>query len=224
MALPHRSAGLRSFASVAAIAAMAQAAEAAPAPGPTFYVCRAARDGAFGHIWFEMEVPVDGSARFHRINWSIPPRTEGLGISAQWMGEAPVNGQLDDRADVFVRMTTRRRIRGEARIEIRRDSRRHYPSQFAIAGQYQRPSHPDRGFSHVETEGMWGELRDWMRGLDSLTFALVQRDGTVVAEDRLDAATLASAAAAIAAVRPELEAMAADYRHRCAVPAPVIVD
>jgi hypothetical protein len=100
-----------------------------------------------------------------------------------------------------------------------------YPGEFAYAGPFLRPYHfTDSKLYYVEAQGRWGELNAWMKDRDSLTFALVKRDGAVLAEDRLDAATLADAATAIARIRPEMEAMVVDYRQKCRVPEPIFLD
>lgn len=208
------------------LAALAQAAPSTePDSGPTFYVCQVDRSGEFGKIFYTMEVPVDGSEPFHRIQWHIPThREEGLQLHVQWNGAPPANGSLDDRSWVFVSFRTTRFIRDKVRIEIRRMPGERYPPEFAYAGPFQKAYRwPNSKLYHVDTQGRWGELNAWMAGRESLTFALVKRDGTVIAEDRLEAQTLTAAARAIAAAGPEVGAMAADYRRRCEVPSPIVI-
>ncbi len=207
------------LAATAAVAALAQDDEE-----PNYYICIVERTGDFGSITYWLEVPVDGSAPFHRINWAIPRREQGLRLWVQQDLGAPVDGQLDDRSWVHIYFDTPKRIRDEVRIEIRRQPGERYPSEFSYAGPYKRPFlWHDRPFYYVETQARWGELRAWMAGRERLTFALVKRDGTVMDQDRLDAATLAGVAEALAAVTPELEAMAADFRTRCQVPEPIVI-
>ena len=208
------------------LAALAQAAPSAePDSGPTFYICQIDRSGEFGKIFYTMEVPVAVSEAFHRIQWHIPShREEGLRLYVNWDGAPPANGSLDDRSTVFVSFRTTRPIRDKVRIEIRRMPGERYPSEFAYAGPFQKAYRlPNSKLYHVDTEGRWGELNAWMAGREALTFALVKRDGTVIAEDRLEAQTLKAAARAIAVVRPEVGAMAADYRRRCEVPEPIVI-
>ncbi|MDQ4088103.1 MAG: hypothetical protein M3177_08885 [Pseudomonadota bacterium] len=201
---------------IAAPAALVQRQD----PEPTFYMCGASRTGPFGHIWYGMDVPVDGSARFHRITWTTPRRAEGLSLSATWMGPEPVGGLWDDRGWVSVTFSTTRRIRDRVRLEVRRRAGAIYPEQFAYAGPFKRMIR-DGPLSIIHAQGQWDELKVWMSGWEALTFALVRRNGTVMAEDHLDATTLAAVDAAIAAVRPDIEAIAADYRDRCRVPGPI---
>jgi hypothetical protein len=220
-----RIARARAFAAMAGVTAAAQAVSPnAPDPDPTYFMCHVARTGTFGHIWYVLNVPVDGSAPFHRVNWQIPDRAEGLRLSVQSDGPPPVDGRLNDRAWFHVTFQTSRPVTRDARIEIRRMPGERYVPEFAYAGPYQRLHLGlSRGLHAIETQGRWEELNAWMNGRDFLTFALVRRNGTVVAEDRLDAATISDAAGAIAAARLEVEAMAEDYRRRCEVPEPIVV-
>ena len=226
---------LRRGGHVAAVAAVIAAATAGaradpgaspgsgPDASPSSYVCRITRSGDFGQVWYQLDVPVDGGAPFHRINWQLLPRGEGLGLSASWYG-APTNGHLDDRGWVNVSFETKRSIRDRVRLEIRRTPGPHYASEFAYAGPFLRLYRPSAGANfHIEAAARWGELDAWTAGEDALTVALVRADGKVAAEDRLQTATLAGAVAAIVAARPQVEAMAADYRHRCEAAGPIVV-
>jgi hypothetical protein len=226
MALAHLIAQARAFAGLVAIAAMARAAPPAPAPepDPTFYICQVTRRSAFGSIFYTMNVPVDGSAPFHRVQWQIPERPEGLNLWVQWDGAAPEGGRLDGRAWFNAHFVTSRPVTHDARIEIRRMAGERYAAEFAYAGPYQRlQPWGNHGLHALETQGRWEELNIWMSGRGFLTFALVRRDGSLVAEDRLEAAMVAGAAGEIAAARRDTEAKAADYRHQCEVPQPIVV-
>jgi hypothetical protein len=207
------------------VAIATQAALAAAAdPEPTFYICSVERTTGFGKVWYSIDVPVDERSLFHRISWQIPQRAEGLRLQVDWAGSAPVSGRLDDRARVGVHFLSKRPFRGDVRIEVRRTPGQHYPSEFAYAGPFRRLYRwPNSPLYYIDADGRWGDLNTWMSGHDALTFALVRRDGDVLAEDSLEASTLAGASAAIAAVQPEVEAMAADYRHKCKVPGPIFV-
>jgi hypothetical protein len=59
-----------------------------------------------------------------------------------------------------------------------------------------------------------GELRAYAGGAP-LTVMVMNRRAEVLARDRIDPALLDAAVAAAEAVRPEAQAMAADYRNRC---------
>jgi hypothetical protein len=226
MAVMHLIARACAFAWLAAVATMARPAPPAPAPEPepTYYICQVTRTSAFGSVFYTMNVPVDGSAPFHRVQWQIPERAEGLSFSVQWDGAAPVDGRLDGRAWFIVHFVTSRPVTRDARIEIRRMAGERYAAEFAYAGPYQRlQPWGNRGLHALETQGRWEELNIWLSGRDFLTFALVRRDGSVVAEDRLAAAMVAGTAGEIAAARRDTEARAADYRHQCDVPQPIVV-
>jgi hypothetical protein len=225
MRIPRLTTRIRAFAGLAAIAATAQAAPpaAAPEPDPTYFTCVVTRTGAAGPVYYSLDVPIDGSARHHHVQWLIPQRAEGLTLSVQWDGAAPVEGRLDGRAWFTVHFVTSRPAARDARIEIRRLPGERY-GEFAYAGPYLRlEPYGNEGLHALETQGRWEELNAWMNGRDFLTFALVRRDGRVVAEDRLDAALIAGAAPEIEAARREVEAKAADYRHQCAVPQMIVV-
>ena len=203
------------------------APSAAPDHEPSYYICTVARTGPFGHIYYSMNVPIDGSAPFLTVNWENPRRAEGLRLSVQWYGPPLVDGRFDDSAGFSVQFVTSRPTTRDMRIEIRRARGDRDVPELAYAGPYRRP-HPmvNTRFHVIEMQERWEELDAWMRGRDFLTFALVRRNGAVVAEDRLDAATVAAAADAIADVRREAETMASDYRRRCEVPdsGPVVAD
>ena len=201
MLFPLLFARARLFAVMAAIAATAEAAPpAAPAPEaePTYYSCSVTRTGTFGTVWYWLDVPVDGSAPYHHIQWQNPNRAEGLRLLVRSDGPGPVDGRLNRFASFAATFLTSRPVTRDARIEIRRGPGQHNAFGFAYAGPYQRPS-PwlDSGLHAVQTEGRWDELNVWMSGRESLIFALVRRDGSVVAEDRLDAATIAAATGAV---------------------------
>jgi hypothetical protein len=200
-----------------AMTAVAHAeAPASPAPEPSLYICQITHAGAFGQIWYQLTVSAGGGTPSRHVQWQLEPRAEGLKLTVGWDGPPTADGGLDDHAWATVYFQTAQRVGGEARIEIRRTPGQRYPGEFAYAGPFLRLYRwEDRPLHYIETQGRWGEIRHWMAGVDTLTFALVRRDGKVVSEDRLDAATIAGATAAIAAARPEAEAMAADYRRQC---------
>jgi len=194
---------------------------------PDWYDCIVSpRTGAFGTIFYRMDVSVDGTQPFHRVQWQIPKRKQGLELSVQWDGEGPFKREFDDRSTVRVYFWTLQGIRDEVRIEIRRADGKRYPGEFAFAGNFQKqfkwPDKPTRYY--VEGEGRWGEMKAWMNGQPSLIFALVKKDGTVVAQDQLSAETLAGASVALADILPDAQAIAADYLNRCSVPEPIIIN
>ena len=216
------------IAAAISLAGSAQAAQPAAAE-PDKFNCSARRQSDFGEIWYTINVPVDGSEAFHRIAWDSPRRAEGVSLTVQWHGSAPPPGRFGDEAWAIIRFAVGRRVRGDVRIELRRTPGPHYPREFAYAGRFlpalRRHRNPSR--DEAETQARWEEINAWMRGRERLAVALVRRNGDVVAEDRLDAATLALSESAIATIRPEIEAMAADYRNRCEAASPasvVIVD
>jgi hypothetical protein len=140
------------------------------------------------------------------------------------MGAMPPDGRFADRAWVSIYLRAAIPARGEARIEIRRQSGERYAGEFAYAGPYRPLYREGQGnIAYVDTQARWGELNVWMSGREAITFALVARDGRVLAEDRLEARTLAGAAEALVAAKPEMDAMVADYRNRCTVPEDIVV-
>lgn len=216
----------RLFAGIAALAATAQAAPPpapAPEPEPTYYSCSVTRTGTFGAVWYWLDVPVDGSAPYHRVQWQTPDRAEGLELMARSDGPQSVGSGLNEFASFVATFTTSRPVSRDARIEIGRGPGEQDASGFAYAGPYQR-LYPwlDGPLHAIETEGRWEDLVAWMRGRDFLTFALARRDGSVVAQERLDATTVAAAVGAIADAQREIEAMAAEYRQRCHLPEPIV--
>ena len=141
-------------------------------PPPTFYTCSATKLGAYGQVWYELEVPVDGAAPFRRLSWQIRPPGDGISVSAHWDG-ASADGRLDDNASVDVYFYTTLKIRDKVRIEIRRSPGTRYVGEFAYAGPFVRPyQSPDSARYYVEAEGRWGDINTWMNGRDALTFAL----------------------------------------------------
>jgi hypothetical protein len=192
-------------------------------PEPSYYRCVATKAGAYGQVWYEMDVPVDGSAPFHRLDWQIHPLSEGISLAAQW-NHPPVNGHLESSVGFEVYFYTIHKVKGNARIEIRRSPGVRYGGEFEYAGPFSRPYREvDGSRYYIETTGHWDELNAWMTGRDAITFALVQTDGAVVAEDRLAGGTITSVTDALLALRPGVEALAKDYRRKCDPAGDVIV-
>lgn len=209
---------------LAAMAGAAQPPAPPPAPEPNYYICRVQPPTPGGVLAYEMDVPVDGSPVFHRARWGVS-RPSGFYLQVQWDGQVPpVAGRLEDRAWFTVNFNLAQRPRGEARIEIRRLTGERYPSEFAYAGPFARVQHLiGTQTYYASTQGRWGELRAWLEGREGIVFALVHKNGNVIAEERLTAAEVAAGAAAIAAARAEAEAMARDLRRRCAVPEQIVI-
>lgn len=193
-------------------------------PEPAYYVCTVQKQGpGSGGITYWLSVPVDGGPLYHRVTWVVLRQPGGLSLQAEWSGrEALPEGRLPDRAWFNANFHLDHRVRGEARLEIRRRDDRQYPEEFALSGPWRRPSEIGAG-SHFGTQGRWGELLAWLAGRDHLTFVLIDRRNNVLAQQRLDAAVVDAGAAAIEAARAEAERMARDYRRDCELPEPVVV-
>lgn len=204
---------------------VAQAPGPAADPDPQYYICTVQPHGPWGGVTYHLNVPVDGSAPHHWITWGTIRHPGGFYLQVQWHGPTPpAGGRMDERAWFSASFTLDRRVRGEARIEIRRAPGERHGVGFAYAGAFGPiPRIGGTSTYSVTTQGRWGELLAWLAGRESVTFALVRRDGTMVAEQRLDADMLAAATAAIAQARVEVEAMARNYRERCAVPEEIVV-
>lgn len=208
------------------LAAQAATPPPAAAPDPEYYVCTVEKQGPeSGGITYWLSVPVDGSPAHHRVIWVVLRQPGGLSLQVEWNSPAPLpGGRMDDRSWYIAGFYLDHRVRGEARIEVRRRADTHYPSEFAFAAPYQRGSQGGRTVSHFFTsQGRWGDLRAWLAGHGHVTFALVNREGAVLARQRLDTALLDAGAAAIEQARAEAETMARDYRNRCQVPEPIVV-
>jgi hypothetical protein len=203
----------------------AQASPAPPAaPDPEYYLCIVNKSGpGSGGITYWLSVPVDGGPYHHRVTWIVLRQPGGLHLQADWSDRTPLpGGRMADWAWYSANFYLDRRVRGEARIEIRRRDDRHYPSEFTFAGLFQR-SAPMPGGSSFGSQGRWADLRAWLAGAGHVTFALVDRSGAVLAQQRLDAALVDAGAAAIETARAEAEAMGRDYRNRCEIPEPIVV-
>jgi hypothetical protein len=193
---------------------------------PTQYICQVTKQGPYGQVWYELDVPAEGGAAFHRLNWEIKPRGEGISVGAQWVGwhGASDSNHLDGNTPVNIYFYIFHQPKDKVRIEIRRSDKTRYPGEMSYAGLFARPYRlAETPLYYVETSTRWDDIINQMNDRDALIFALVQPDGTVVAQDRLTAATIAGAVSELAALRPEAEAMAADFRHSCRPVGDIIV-
>lgn len=185
---------------------------------PEYYVCESRTAGEFGSIWYTIEVLVDGSVPYHRVNWSSRRLGEGVELHLQWLDRGPFTQASGRAADVWVSLRTRVRPAQPARLEVRS---RTDPSRLIFAGAVAQS--PRGALSTFQMEAHWSDLQAWLGKGDAVLLALTQRDGTVVQWELLSASTIVGLDRAIAIARPQAESKAVNYRRDCEVPQPIIV-
>jgi hypothetical protein len=190
-----------------AFAMLASAALAIPPPldRPGWYDCTVERRDAAGTIFVTQSIPPEGSAGPRRTSWHPAIRDEGVNLWADWEGPAPVR-MASGRVHVLLFTTP-------ARVEMRRIGPRG-GRETRFAGLFPLP---DR----IAGAGIdWGPFLAMARGAAALEIAAVDSNRHVVRSVRLRARDLERVASLVAAIQPEFDAIAADYRNRCVLRGP----
>lgn len=177
-------------------------------PGPPRYVytCEASRSDAYGRLAISVDIAEDGSRRDYQGEWISARHPRGVGFSYRW-SDTRIQS-VSDRMHVLLSFDASWRSAQRVRIELHSASRGSDSSNMALTGEYMRVR------DHIWSTASLGDLRAYAAGAP-LTAVIVTDRGAILAEDRVDAALFDAPVTATEAIRPEVEALAADYRNRC---------
>jgi hypothetical protein len=195
------------IAAAGCVSATPPPAPATPRAPPTYvYTCEASRSDAYGRLLIKVEIPEDGSRRDSQGEWTSARHARGIGFSYRW-SDTRIQS-VSDRMHIQLNFPASWRGTRRARLELRSATRGSEPWNMAFSGEYMRAR-----------DGVWsttslGELRAYAAGAPLIALIVTDR-GAILAQDRVDAALFDAPVAATEAIRPEIEAMAADYRNRC---------
>jgi hypothetical protein len=195
---------------VAAGIALAACATSGSANDERHYLCVLQRPEAGGTLTVTIEVAPDGGRRFHQFSWASPSPRDAARVSIEWIHVL----DLTRADDMTVTLALRRSWRaGLARIELFRTEDR-LRSRTLTGPTF------DRYTRYPSLTVPLGRLREFAAGASSLTVAAVGANGRLLAQHPVDMVPFESVPRAIAAARPQIETMAADFRQRCALAAP----
>ncbi len=169
-------------------------------------VCIARRSDQYGTVAMGVRIN-DREDRFDRqVRWASVRSEGGLRLS-YWVGTGL---EPDDLSDIVLGIETPWRGNPRVRIVLSRSGGfGDRPWDVVFGSGYRRYLS-----GRAEVRIRLAELRAFAAGTP-VHVMVVTRRGRILAMDMLQPATIEAAAAAAAAIRPELEAMAADYRNRC---------
>ena len=198
------------FAVAAASIALAACATNDNATDERHYLCVLQRPEAGGTLTVTLQVALDGRRQFPQFSWASPARRDAVRVSIEWFNA----GDLIRADDMTVTLGLRRSWRaGFARIEMFRTEDR-LRSRTLTGLMF------DRYTQYPALTVPLGRLREFAAGASSLTVAAVGANGRLLAQHPVDMAPFESVPRAIAAARPQIETMAADFRQRCTLAAP----
>lgn len=198
------------LAAVATGVALAGCATSGTATDARYYRCRVGRAAGPGTLNMIVDVEQDGRRQDHNFRWNLrSPRNEAQ-IQIEWFHVLPPAPADDMRVTFTLRRTWRARfvrvvlLRGEEGLQ----------SRTVMGPTYGR----DLRSASVTTD--LSHLREFLAGAPHLTVGIVDANGGLLAQHRIEPAMFGRAAQAIADARPEIEAMVGDYRNRCELTAP----
>ena len=195
---------------LAAVPAFAQGVPEPPPPPPPvesvrppYFSCRIERTDPIGTVAATEFVFPNGTRDGQVFSWEARRDPEGIRLEAVWGIEGPEDGS-------FVQIDYSGTLRDDVyRIQVRR-----YPEQESGVLLLQSGLiHPEDGMLHIFTE--WGPLAAVVTGAPDPRLVIVDAEGNVVRSDPIDKTAFGRVAGIAAGLRPELEALVADYRNRC---------
>lgn len=197
----------RALAAAAALAAL-PAMAAAPGGMEDEYTCELLREDGRGTLSLEGTTTLEGRPLQARAIWT-PPGLAAMAPSVHW-GLTEVLAPPDDEARVlFSYFIARVERRQRLRIELRRNVEGSPQGAAIAAGDF------TRRYGRLHLHLRVGALRRYLEGAQSLSAVAVNRDGAVLAEYRLDRATLDGHLAMYADIRSEWAAMVGDPSRHC---------
>ena len=192
-------------------ATLAAGASAAAQPPPTVpidnpvYVCIATRSDPNGTLIMGIRIN-NQPRRFDSLMRWTSARSSG-GVSLAFL-----QGHLDLDAYSTISLSVEGQWRGNPRVRVvlsKSGVGRDRPWDVVFSSGYQRYLS-----GRAEVTVTLNELRAFAGGAP-VTVSVMRRNGAQVAQATLEPDAIDAAIAAVATVRPEIEAMAADYRNRC---------
>jgi hypothetical protein len=197
------------LAAVATGLALAGCATSGTADDARYYRCFVERAAGPGTLQMIVDVERDGRRQDHYFSWALRPPRRGVRLRIEWANVAPMT-----TSDALI-----------ATFTFRRPARARYVRLALMQADPARsrtitgPTYgPDQRSASLSVD--LGHIRDFLGDASVLKVGAIDRRGRLVAEDRVEAAVFETAAREIAAALPEIEAMAADYRNRCALAGP----
>ncbi len=175
---------------------------------PPYYSCAVQREVSYGTVRIFKLIEPSGRGRDdHRLgSWDTNLSPDGIQLHT-WWSDAP--SAESGFVDIFYPMAD---SEGLYRIQVQR---------FA----FERREHADvlqweTGLEHpvggaLRAWGTWGVFLGLLAGAPDPRIAVLRSDDTVLHSDPVDLTAFPRAAALAESLAPELDAMVADYRHRC---------
>jgi hypothetical protein len=189
-----------------------------PAPMPAVmnqdphYSCQAERRGADGSVSISRHLSSAGAAGPSHAMWTKEFGAGGVLLSSTWDPPAP---RESSRIHLFYQNSDSRRA---YRFRVQRSAPNGGNRLLFDSGLLRRPD----GFLQISTE--WRRLSRRLAGAADSRLLIVRSDDMVIRSDPIDPEILSRVVATAASLQPELDAMVADYRHRCRfVPPPGVV-
>lgn len=170
---------------------------------PPYYSCRAERTEPIGTIAANEFVFPNGVRDGAVFSWEWQGAPDGIRLNAVWGPEGPQDNS-------FVQMDYSGALRDDVyRIQVRR-----YPEQDnGVLLLQSGLIHPEGGLLHIFTE--WGPLAATVTGAPEPRLTVLDAEGNAVRSDPIDPAAFGRVAGIATGLRPQLEALVADYRNRC---------
>jgi hypothetical protein len=196
------------LAAVATGVALAGCATSGTAAEEGYYRCRIERAAGPGTLAMIIVVEQDGRRQFHDFSWASLSQRNRAQLRVEWTHGLP----LTPSDDMTVTVTLRRTWRASrfVRVELSRSEVAPRSGDNPITG----PGYGQQFHSATVTAPL-SRLRAFLAGAPAMTVGVVDVNGRLLAQDRIESANFDMAAREIIAAQPEIEAMAADYRNRC---------
>lgn len=198
------------LAAVATSVALAGCAAPGTASEERYYRCRVERAAGPGIVTMIVDVEQDGRVLDHDFSWALRSPSDRVQLRVEWTHMGPMT--TGDEA--IARFTHRRPSRARLVRLVLSPSEGPEPAQVIASPTF------GREVRNVSITVPLSRLRDFLAGAPSLTAGIVDGNGRLLGQDRIETADLDVAVREVAAAQPEIEAMAADYRNRCALTEP----
>ena len=197
--------------------ALAGCATSGTAADERYYRCRIERAAGPGTVTMIIDVEQDGRVRDHEFSWALrSPRDRAQVRVLEWI----LMGPLSPASEMTVTVSLRRTWRASrfVRVELSRSEAAPRSGDNVITG----PSYGQE-FRSASVTARLSRLRAFLAGAPAMTVRVVDANGRLFAQDRVETADFDIAAREIIAAQPEIEAMAADYRDRCELTGPDVI-
>ncbi|HEV7660709.1 MAG TPA: hypothetical protein VGO55_12795 [Allosphingosinicella sp.] len=172
---------------------------------PPYFSCGVERADPIGTIRANEFVFPDGVRDQPVFSWEVQRAPDGIRTIAVWGIEGP-----HGFSSVHIDYT------GGARDQVYRIQLRLWPGDDTQVMQLQTGlMRPRPGDGMIYTSTGWDSLRALLTNASDPRFVVLSAEGNVVRSDPIDPSAFERAVTLAAALRPEVEAMVADYRDRC---------